>query len=221
MPQGALLNTSPKFAHTPPAGRASRLYEVNERAVHGMVNIGKGAKDLFTVAAHLDIPLASSFLNGEAWKRHELCIGKVIEEEATSSVQLALDEEIEMEKNANPHFYKITRYNGRDLIHVPASGDEGWHKRSSERTYDSNGGVMSIFGGDCGKIISWKVGVRYYEQCASARRRGDTPSDESKRWALLALALEEAENHCFCVQLTSRWPSMGLGILVKSKCPGQ
>ena len=159
-------------------GKASKhencsWYASNVKLVLGTLASGMGASDMSSFVSFLGLPNVQSFSRTQ-FHRIELRIGKFLREVAETSMQAAL--EIEVQNTLKNIGIKIEDW--KKYVHsigLTTSYDMGWNKRSSGNRYDSLSGFAFLIGCLSRKIILAQVTSKACSVCTAAEGKGSTP----------------------------------------------
>jgi hypothetical protein len=125
-------------------GKSCIIPAINLRLCQAFMNIGRGCRDLFTVASDCDLPLANNFLSSKVWTKWEAKVGPVIEQVTKESCESAMQAEITASKEAG-HPMLVTRpIDQKEFQGITVGVDGGWHKRGKHA--NSNGGIVCAVG---------------------------------------------------------------------------
>ena len=150
-----------------------RTPEINLRLSLAFLNLGKGATHLYRMAAHLNMNIPTTYLDGKSFARCEKSLGPYIEACARNTCKDALAAAIVVEQSKEG-VTPATTYNGKELTHVPVSVDMGWVKRSSGHRYDSDSGCATAIEQNSGKIVSFEIKAKFCKACELQKEKQES-----------------------------------------------
>ena len=149
--------------------RGPKAYDVNTRIALGAIDNGIGFTHMNNFLTTLNVPT----LNKSAYKKREREVGRAIEEVASKSCEMVLQDEIcAAEKNG-----KIPDTDG--LMPLSVSYDMQWLKRG--RGNNSLTGHGAVIGMETKKILDYGCSNKFCRVCNAAKSKGKQPASRDCR----------------------------------------
>lgn len=143
--------------------RGPKPYDINTRIAHGAIDNGIGYTHVNGFLSTLNIPT----INKTAYKNREREVGKAIEEVATNSCQMVLEDEIYQAENNG----KIRGDDG--LMPLSVSYDMQWLKWG--RANNSLTGHGAIMGTHTKKVLDFASANKFCRICEASKSKGKEP----------------------------------------------